>query len=464
MLDYGCDERFIDREYIEKLLQSAKETTDEEVEQILDKANRFEGLTHHEVAVLLQTDKKQFMDRIFEVAGNIKRHIYGERIVMFAPLYVSDYCVNKCLYCGFRCDHEYPRRKLTMDEIREEVRILESMGHKRLAVEAGEDPVNCPIEYIEEVLKTIYDMKFKNGEIRRANVNIAATTVEDYRRLKNVGIGTYILFQETYHQPTYEKLHVAGPKHDYLYHTTAFDRAQQGGIDDVGGGVLFGLYDYKFEVMGLMLHNEHLEKRFNVGFHTISVPRIREADGADNSAAQYVPTDDEFLKLVAIIRMAVPFTGMIVSTRESMEMRKKLISIGISQVSGGSSVEVGGYAMREANTPQFVLADSRPAGKIIEWLMEEGLVPSFCTACYRKGRTGDRFMSLAKSGNIKNVCLPNALTTLCEYAQDYGDEDFRQKADKVVEKHIPTILNDKVRQLTIDNIARIKAGERDLYI
>ena len=464
MLEYGCDERFIDREYIETMLQSGKETTDEELEQILNKADRFEGLTHHEVAALLQTDKAQFIERIFEVAGRIKSHIYGERIVMFAPLYVSDYCVNKCLYCGFRCDHEYPRRKLSMMEIREEVRILESMGHKRLAVEAGEDQVNCPIEYIEDVLKTIYDMKFKNGEIRRANVNIAATTVENYKRLKDVGIGTYILFQETYHQPTYEKLHSAGPKHDYWYHATAFDRAQQGGIDDVGGGVLFGLYDYKFEVLGLMLHNEHLEKRFNVGFHTISVPRIREADGADTSVARYVPTDDEFLKLVAIIRMAVPYTGMIVSTRESMEMRKKLISIGISQVSGGSSVEVGGYAMREVNAPQFVLADSRPASEIIEWLMEEGLVPSFCTACYRKDRTGDRFMSLAKSGNIKNVCLPNALTTLCEYAQDYGDEAFRQKADKLMEKHIPTILNDKIRKLTIEYIARIKAGERDLYV
>ena len=464
MLDYGCDEKFIDSKYIEDLLLTAKDATDQDIEDILDKADRFEGLTHHEVAVLLQTDNAKHMDRIFEVAGNIKKHIYGERVVMFAPLYVSDYCVNKCAYCGFRCDHDYPRKRLTMDEIREEVRILESMGHKRLAVEAGEDPVNCPIEYIEEVLKTIYDMKFKNGEIRRANVNIAATTVGNYRRLKNAGIGTYILFQETYHQPTYEKLHLAGPKRDYWYHTTAFDRAQQGGIDDVGGGVLFGLYDYKFEVLGLLLHNEHLEKRFNVGFHTISVPRIREADGADNTAAHYVPTDEEFLKLVAIIRMAVPFTGMIVSTRESMEIRKKLISIGISQVSGGSSVEVGGYAMREANAPQFILADSRPAGTIIEWLMDEGLVPSFCTACYRKGRTGDRFMSLAKSGNIKNVCLPNALTTLCEYAQDYGDDSFRAKADRIIEKHISTILNEKVRQLTIDNIARIKAGERDLYL
>lgn len=464
MLDYGCDERFIDKEYIEKVLDDAKGASDEEITQILDKADRFEGLSHHEVAALLQTDDKKHIERIFKVAGNIKNHIYGDRVVMFAPLYVSDYCVNKCAYCGFRCDHDYPRRRLTMDEIREEVRILESMGHKRLAVEAGEDPVNCPIEYIEEVLKTIYDMKFKNGEIRRVNVNIAATTVENYRRLKQAGIGTYILFQETYHQPTYEKVHLGGPKRNYWYHTTAFDRAQLAGIDDVGGGVLFGLYDYKFEVMGLMLHNEHLEKRFNVGFHTISVPRIREADGADLSVARYIPTDEEFLKLVAVIRLAVPFTGMIVSTRESVDMRKKLISIGISQISGGSSVEVGGYAMREANLPQFELADSRPASEVIEWIMDEGLVPSFCTACYRKGRTGDRFMSLAKSGNIKNVCLPNALTTLCEYAQDYGNDSFKEKADKIIKKHVGAIQNEKVKKLTIENIERIKSGERDLYI
>jgi len=464
VLDYGCDERFIDKEYIEKVLDDAKSASDEEITQILDKADRFEGLSHHEVAALLQTDDKKHIERIFKVAGNIKNHIYGDRVVMFAPLYVSDYCVNKCAYCGFRCDHDYPRRRLTMDEIREEVRILESMGHKRLAVEAGEDPVNCPIEYIEEVLKTIYDMKFKNGEIRRVNVNIAATTVENYRRLKQAGIGTYILFQETYHQPTYEKVHLGGPKRNYWYHTTAFDRAQLAGIDDVGGGVLFGLYDYKFEVMGLMLHNEHLEKRFNVGFHTISVPRIREADGADLSVARYIPTDEEFLKLVAVIRLAVPFTGMIVSTRESVDMRKKLISIGISQISGGSSVEVGGYAMREANLPQFELADSRPASEVIEWIMDEGLVPSFCTACYRKGRTGDRFMSLAKSGNIKNVCLPNALTTLCEYAQDYGNDSFKEKADRIIKKHVETIQNEKVKKLTIENIERIKSGERDLYI
>lgn len=464
MLDYGCKDRFIDEGFIEDLLQAANKATREEIEKILDKAERLEGLAHYEVAALLQIRNAEHVDRLFHIAGKIKNHIYGQRIVLFAPLYVSDYCVNKCLYCGFRCDHDYPRKKLTMDEVREEVRILESMGHKRLAVEAGEDPVNCPIEYIEEVLQTIYEMKFENGEIRRANVNIAATTVENYRRLKNVGIGTYILFQETYHQPTYEALHTAGPKHDYWYHTTAFDRAQQGGVDDVGGGVLFGLHDYKFEVLGLMLHNEHLEKRFGVGFHTISVPRIRQADGADTTAAKHIPTDEEFLKLVAIIRLAVPFTGMIVSTRETAEVRKKLISIGISQVSGGSSVEVGGYAMRETNAPQFELADSRTAGEIIEWLMDEGLVPSFCTACYRKDRTGDRFMNLAKTGNIKNVCLPNALMTLCEYAKDYGSDVFRKKAEILIEKQLPTIENEKIRQLVTGYLERICAGERDLFL
>lgn len=462
--ELGCEERFIDKDYIEDLLKDASNTSDTEIEQILSKAGRFEGLSHKEVACLLQTDKPEHIKKIFETAGQIKKHIYGDRIVLFAPLYISDHCVNKCLYCGFRCDHKYERTKLTLDEIREEVRILEGMGHKRLAVEAGEDPVNCPIDYVVDVLRTIYEMKFENGEIRRANVNIAATTIEDYKKLKEVGIGTYILFQETYHQPTYEKLHQAGPKKDYLYHLTAFDRAQQAGIDDVGGGVLFGLYDYKFEVLALMLHNEHLERRFNVGFHTISVPRICEADGADLNVAKYVPTNEEFLKLVAIIRLAVPFTGMIVSTRESVAMRKKLINIGISQVSGGSSVEVGGYSKRENNASQFQLADSRPAAEVIEWLLDEKLIPSFCTACYRQGRTGDRFMSLAKSGNIKNVCLPNALMTLCEYAQDYGSETFRTKSEHIIEEQVPNIKSEKVRNLVIENIAKIKSGERDLYI
>ena len=464
MKHYGFEEQFIDHEYIESLLKEGKEADKKEIDRILDKAEGFEGLSHKDVAALLTVEDEEQTKRIFEIAGNIKKNVYGDRIVLFAPLYISDYCVNKCLYCGFRCDHKYERKRLTLDEVREEVKLLEAMGHKRLAVEAGEDPVNCSIDYVTDVLKTIYDVKFDSGDIRRANVNIAATTVENYEKLHDAGIGTYILFQETYHKPTYERLHVAGPKHDYFYHLTAFDRAQQAGIDDVGAGVLFGLYDYRFEVISLMLHNEHLEKEYGVGFHTISVPRIQKADGADFNVAQYIPTDEEFLKLVAIIRLAVPFTGMIISTRESFEMRKKLISIGISQVSGGSSVEVGGYAKREHKSAQFEVADSRTAAEIIDWLMDEGVVPSFCTACYRNGRTGDRFMQLAKSGNIKNVCLPNALMTLQEYAQDYGNEEFRDKTEKLVKMHLPNIENETMRLKTAENINKIKAGERDLYV
>lgn len=455
---------FINKDYIEGLLEQAKNTPEEEIAAILDKAEGFQGLTHQEVASLLTTEKEEHLKRIFQVAGKIKDHIYGNRIVMFAPLYVSDYCVNRCKYCGYKCDHEFNRHRLTMDEIREEVKILEKMGHKRLALEAGEDPVHCSIDYILDCIHTIYDMKLDNGEIRRVNVNIAATTVENYRKLKEVGIGTYILFQETYHQPTYEDVHISGPKKNYEYHLTAFDRAMEGGIDDVGGGVLFGLYDPYFEVLGLMLHNEHLEKEFGVGFHTISVPRICQAEGADLAALKHKIDDETFKKLVAVIRLAVPFTGMIVSTRESAAMRKELIKIGISQVSAGSTVEVGGYSAREHNSAQFRVTDDRNAMDILSWLMDDGLVPSFCTACYRKGRTGDRFMSLAKSGNIKNVCHPNALMTLCEYMLDYGDENFREKADRLIQNEIPKIENEKIRQLITDNIVRLKNGERDLFI
>ncbi|MGI6175845.1 MAG: [FeFe] hydrogenase H-cluster radical SAM maturase HydG [Christensenellales bacterium] len=464
MKHYGYDKPFIDHDYIYALLEDAKGVSDEEIERILNKADGYEGLTHAEVAALLQTSDPRHIQRIFEIAGKIKKNVYGDRIVLFAPLYISDYCVNKCLYCGFRCDHEYERKKLSLDEVREEVKLLEAMGHKRLAVEAGEDPAHCPIDYVVDVLKTIYDIKFENGDIRRANVNIAATTIEDYKKLHEAGIGTYILFQETYHRPTYERVHVSGPKSDYFYHMTAFDRAQQAGIDDVGGGVLFGLYDYRFEVIALMLHGEHLEQEYGVGFHTISVPRIREADGADITVAQHVPSDEDFLKLVAVIRLAVPYTGMIISTRESVDMRKKLIDIGISQVSGGSTVEVGGYAKREQKSAQFEVADNRPASEIIDWLMDEGVVPSFCTACYRSGRTGDRFMALAKTGNIKNVCLPNALMTLVEYAQDYGNDAFKQKADRLVERQLPNIGSEQMRKQTAENIRRIKAGERDFYV
>ncbi|MBQ2614208.1 MAG: [Clostridia bacterium] len=455
---------FIDEQYIEKLLENAKTTDAKEIDRILDKADSFEGLTHQEVASLLMLENPEQLKRMFSIAHKIKQHIYGNRIVMFAPLYVSDYCVNECKYCSYNCKHKFERKRLTMDEVREEVKILESMGHKRLAVEAGEDDENCPIEYILECMKTIYDMKFENGEIRRLNVNIAATTVENYQKLKEVGIGTYILFQETYHKPTYLDMHISGPKRDYDYHTTAFDRAMQGGIDDVGGGVLFGLYNPYFEVMGLMLHNEHLEKEFGVGFHTISVPRIRKAEGALQSQYPYAVDDETFKKLVAIIRLAVPFTGMIVSTRESKDMRKELIRLGISQMSAGSATGVGSYQKNKKAHVQFEVIDERDAMSVIKWIMDEGMVPSFCTACYRSGRTGDRFMSLAKSGNIKNVCLPNALMTLAEYTLDYGDEEFKQKAIQTIERELPNIENEKVRELTRENIEKIKQGQRDLFV
>lgn len=454
---------FIDEKYINSVLEQAKNSTDEDINNILDKADQFEGLTHLEVASLLATNKPEHLERIFKIAGKIKEHIYGDRVVMFAPLYVSDYCVNKCSYCGFRCDNEYERRRLTMDEIRTEVKLLEKMGHKRIALEAGEDPVNCDIDYILETMKTIYDMS-EDGEIRRINVNIAATTVENFKKLKDADIGTYILFQETYHRPTYEKVHIAGPKKNYEYHLTAMDRAMEGGIDDVGGGVLFGLYDASFEVLGLMLHNEHLEEKYGVGFHTISSPRLCKASGMATNDYPHILSDDEFLKIVAIIRIAVPFTGMIISTRENAELRKKLIKIGISQVSAGSSVEVGGYQAREHGGSQFKLADNRNAQDIISWLMDEDFIPSFCTACYRNGRTGDRFMQLAKSGNIKNVCLPNAIMTLQEYALDYGDDEFKSKAEKTIAKHIENVKSDDVKKLVKENIEKLKAGQRDLFI
>ncbi|MDR2193036.1 MAG: [FeFe] hydrogenase H-cluster radical SAM maturase HydG [Treponema sp.] len=457
---------FIDKDYIENLLVEAKHAREEEIAGSLDKAERFEGLNHREIAALLVSENPAHLERINRIAWHIKRHIYGNRIVLFAPLYVSDYCVNQCVYCTYNRTHRFNRCMLTQDEVREEVRILEAMGHKRLALEAGEHDAVCPIDYIVECMKTIYAMKFENGEIRRVNVNIAATTVENYRKLKEVGIGTYILFQETYHQPTYETVHQAGPKRDYVHHLTAFDRAHEAGIDDVGGGVLFGLADPYFEVLGLMIHNEHLEEKFGVGFHTISVPRL--CAGTDVDLTRFPLVDDEtFAKIVAIIRIAVPFTGMILSTRESHDMRKRLLKLGISQVSAGSSTEVGGYVKRQRNeevNPQFFVNDERPALSIIKELMDDGYIPSFCTACYRMGRTGDRFMSLAKSGQIKNVCLPNALTTLAEYAIDYGDEEFKTKADAAIEREIPVIMNEKIRARTAENVKKIRQGARDFYI
>ena len=459
---------FIDSKYIENVLKEAKSALAEEIENVLVRAEKMEGLGHKDIAVLLQTKEQQHLERIFQIAGRIKQHIYGNRIVMFAPLYISDYCVNRCAYCSYNCGHSFNRRCLTMDEIREEVKILEQMGHKRLALEAGEDDKMCPIEYVLESIQTIYDMKFENGEIRRVNVNIAATTVENYQKLKDAGIGTYILFQETYHQPTYETVHISGPKKDFAYHLYAFDRAMEGGIDDVGGGVLFGLADPYFEVMGLMMHNEHLEEKFGVGFHTISVPRLCEAEGTSMETFSNLVDDATFEKIVAIIRLAVPFTGMILSTRENHAMRKKLLKIGISQLSAGSSTEVGGYVKRKRNektNAQFEVHDDRDAMSIIRELMNDDYIPSFCTACYRNGRTGDRFMRLAKTGMIKNVCLPNALMTLSEYAMDYGDNSFREKAGEAIQNQIPNITNEKIRKLTTENVGRIYQNlGRDFYV
>ena len=462
------ENNFINQKYIEDLLENAKFADDSDINLSLDKAEEGKILSHSEIAALLATKNPEHAGRIFDIAGKIKKRIYGNRIVIFAPLYVSDFCVNRCAYCSFKCIRNFERKRLTMDELREEVKILESMGHKRLALEAGESDEQCSIDYIMECVKTIYDMKFKNGEIRRVNVNIAATTTENYRKLKSAGIGTYILFQETYNEQVYNSVHPAGPKKDFIWHLNAFDRAQDAGIDDVGGGVLFGLSNPDFDVMGLLLHNEHLEKKYKTGFHTISVPRLCPADGMDISDFPNLVDDAAFAKITAVIRIAVPFTGMILSTRENHDMRKKLLQLGISQISAGSSTEVGGYAKKQRNektNPQFLVNDERSAVSIIKELMDDGFIPSFCTACYRGGRTGDRFMSLAKSGEIGNVCLPNALMTLCEYSMDYENNAFREKSAAIIENEIPHIANDAIRQKTTESIKKIRSGAgRDFYI
>ena len=455
---------FIDEKQIHGLLQYARERmSDQKMEEILAKADAMDGLDAQEVAFLLESDRK-YEPRIFQIANKIKEAIYGNRIVIFAPLYVSDYCVNNCAYCSYNCKNNFERKRLTLDTLRQELRIMETMGHKRIALEAGEDPAHCSIDYILDCIRTIYDEKMQNGEIRRVNVNIAATTVEDYQKLHEVGIGTYILFQESYHRETYETMHISGPKRNYDYHTTAFDRAMEGGIDDVGAGVLFGLYEPNFEALGLMLHNQHLEERFGVGFHTISVPRIRPAEGTEKQTYEYAVDDDVFLRIVAILRLAVPFTGMIISTRETADMRTKLLRLGASQMSAGSSTGVGGYQNDQNGHKQFEINDERDTISVLKWLMDEGLIPSFCTACYRNGRTGDRFMALAKSGNIKQVCLPNALMTLKEYAMDYGDDDFRAKADQVIAENLKHIEKEHVREMTQRNVEKIEGGERDLFV
>lgn len=419
------------------------------------------ALTHREAAVLLACDLEDKNQEIFRLANEIKKTFYGNRIVIFAPLYLSNYCVNGCVYCPYHLKNKcIPRKKLTQEEIRQEVIALQDMGHKRLAIEAGEDPVHNPIEYILESIKTIYSVHHKNGAIRRVNVNIAATTVENYRRLKEAGIGTYILFQETYHRESYLQLHPTGPKHDYDYHTTAMDRAMEGGIDDVGLGVLFGLERYKYEFTGLIMHAEHLEAVYGVGPHTISVPRLKRASDIDPDQFDNGIDDDTFAKIVACIRLAVPYTGMIVSTRESEEVRGRLLHLGISQVSGGSRTSVGGYtqAERPHDTEQFDVSDQRTLDDVVRWLMENGHIPSFCTACYREGRTGDRFMQLCKTGQIINCCHPNALMTLQEYLTDYASPATRQVGEKMIAQQLQEITNPTVKAKAQENVLAIRQG------
>ena len=457
---------FINDAEIQESLAYARQNRNnkEVIDAILMKAREMKGISHREAAVLLECELEEENQEIEKLAKEIKERFYGKRIVMFAPLYLSNYCINGCLYCPYHLKNKHiARKKLTQEEIRQEVIALQDMGHKRLAIEAGEDPVNNPLDYILESIKTIYSIRHKNGAIRRVNVNIAATTVENYKKLKDAGIGTYILFQETYDQKAYEELHPTGPKSDYAYHTEAMDRAMEGGIDDVGCGVLFGLDKYRYELVGLIMHAEHLEARFGVGPHTISVPRVCPADDIDPAELNAI-SDDIFQKIVAVIRIAVPYTGMIVSTRESQKVREKVLDLGISQISGGSRTSVGGYAQEEPeeeNSAQFDVTDQRSLDEVVNWLLGMGYIPSFCTACYREGRTGDRFMSLLKSGQIVNCCQPNALMTLKEYLEDYASADTKAKGEKVIREQLKVITNPVVKEKAAEYIDNIHAGKRD---
>ena len=468
-----ADEFINDGEILETIKYAEKNKNNVKlIDEILEKARpkktgggyHCAGLSHREASVLLACEIPEKVEEMYRLAKEIKLAFYGNRIVMFAPLYLSNYCVNGCVYCPYHMKNKHiPRKKLTQDEVRDEVIALQDMGHKRLAIESGEDPVNNPIEYILECINTIYSIKHKNGAIRRVNVNIAATTVENYRKLKEAGIGTYILFQETYHKKSYLERHPTGPKHDYDYHTEAMDRAMEGGIDDVGLGVLFGLEKYKYEFAGLLMHAEHLEAVHGVGPHTISVPRIKRADDIDPDVFDNGLSDDIFEKIIACIRIAVPYTGMIISTRESSAVRKKALELGISQISGGSRTSVGGYTEEERphDTEQFDVSDQRTLDDVVSWLMKLGYIPSFCTACYREGRTGDRFMSLCKNGQILNCCHPNALITLEEFLQDYASDETKETGNKLIESELHRIPNEKTRALASEYVKRVKNGERD---
>lgn len=460
-------EEFISDEVIREALKYAEEHKNDLslMRDILANGREAKGLDYKEAMTLLECDNPEIIDEIFHLAKEIKEKFYGNRIVMFAPLYLSNYCVNGCVYCPYHGQNKHiKRKKLTQEEIKEEVIALQDMGHKRLALETGEDPNMNPIEYVLESINTIYNIKHKNGAIRRVNVNIAATTVENYKKLKEAGIGTYILFQETYNKESYEALHPTGPKSDYAYHTEAMDRAMEAGIDDVGCGVLYGLENYKYDFVGILMHAKHLEDTYGCGPHTISVPRIRPADDIDPDTFDNGVPDDIFKRIIAVLRIAVPYTGMIMSTRESQEMRREALEIGITQISGGSRTSVGGYVEEEDeedNSAQFDVSDKRTLGEVVKWLIELGYVPSFCTACYREGRTGDRFMSLLKAGQISNICQPNALMTLTEFLEDYADEETKKNGEELISKRLEIIPNEKVRKLAKEHIANIKIGKRD---
>ncbi|MCQ2170000.1 MAG: [FeFe] hydrogenase H-cluster radical SAM maturase HydG [Bacteroidales bacterium] len=460
-------EEFIDDVEIKETLEYAAANRDNRalIESILDKAALCKGLTHREAAVLLDCNIPDLVERTFRLAEEIKKKLYGNRIVMFAPLYLSNYCVNGCIYCPYHAKNRHiPRKKLTQEEIVREVTALQDMGHKRLALELGEHPVENPIEYVLESIRTIYGIHHRNGDIRRVNVNIAATTVQNYRKLRDAGIGTYILFQETYDKQKYQMLHPTGPKSDYAYHTEAMDRAREGGIDDMGIGVLFGLSGYRYDFVGLMMHAEHMEAALGVGPHTISVPRIRPADDVNPDEFSDAVPDDKFLHIVAAIRCAVPYTGMIISTRESSKVREKVLDLGISQISGASRTSVGGYTEpeRDEDTAQFDLADKRSLDEVVKWLIELGYIPSFCTACYRAGRTGERFMKICKSGKIQDCCTPNALLTLKEYLLDYASPDTMKAGDELIRREIEKIENEALRASLKRDIASLEAGKRDL--
>lgn len=458
-------EEFISHDEILATIEYAQSNADnyDLVASVIEKAALCKGLTHREAALLLECKQPDLIERIYRLAEQIKERFYGNRIVMFAPLYLSNYCINGCVYCPYHLKNKsITRKKLTQEEIRQEVIALQDMGHKRLALEAGEDPRQNPLDYILESIKTIYDIKHKNGAIRRVNINIAATTVEDYRRLKEAKIGTYILFQETYHRENYEALHPTGPKSNYAYHTEAMDRAMEGGIDDVGLGVLFGLNTYKYDFVGLMMHAEHLEECFGVGPHTVSVPRICPADDINTEEFPDAISDGIFCKIIAVTRITLPYTGMIVSTRESQATREKALKLGISQLSGGSSTSVGGYASpSHEDSAQFEVSDTRSLDEVVNWLVDLDHIPSFCTACYRKDRTGDRFMSLVKSGQIVNCCTPNALMTFKEYLEDYASEETRAKGLKLITKGMSYVTNPKTREIAEQNLIEIEKGKRD---